>query len=85
MKYKQLVGSLIYLTTTRPKISFDFWILSKFMQNPCEGNWYATTRVLKYFKGTQDFGLRYSKVDDFDLIKYSNLEFVGDKKMECQI
>jgi hypothetical protein len=37
-------------------------------------------RVLKYLKGTQDFGLKYSKVDDFNLIGYFNSDFVGDKE-----
>jgi len=62
------VGSLIYLTTARLDISFVVGILSKFMQKPCEGHWFASKRVLKYLKGTQDFGLKYSKVDDFNLI-----------------
>jgi hypothetical protein len=79
-KYRQLVGSLIYLTTTRPNISFVVGILSRFMQKPCEGHWSATKRVLKYLKGTQYFGLRYSKVDDFNLIKYFDSDFVGDKE-----
>jgi hypothetical protein len=54
-KYRWLVGSLIYITTTRPNISFVVGILSRFMKNPCEGHWSATKRVLKYLKGTQDF------------------------------
>jgi len=37
-KYRQLVGSLIYLTTTRPDISFTVGILSRFMQKPCKGH-----------------------------------------------
>jgi hypothetical protein len=37
-------------------------------------------RVLKYLKGTQDFGLKYSKVDDFNLIGYFDSDFVGDKE-----
>ena len=40
-KYRQLVGSLIYLTTTRPDITFVVGILSKFMHHPCEGHWNA--------------------------------------------
>lgn len=51
-KYRQLVGSLNYLTTTKPKISFVVGILSKFTQKPCEGHWSTTKRVLKYLKGT---------------------------------
>jgi len=37
-KYRQLVGCLNYLTTTRPDISFTVGILSRFMQKPCEGH-----------------------------------------------
>jgi hypothetical protein len=78
-KYIQLVGSLIYLTTTRPNISFFVGILSSFMQNPCEGHWSAAKRVPKYLKGTQYFGLKYSKVYDLNLIRYSDSDFDGDK------
>jgi hypothetical protein len=81
-KNMQLVGSLIYITTTRPYISFFVWIISRFMQNFCEGHCSTAKRVLKYLKGAQDFGLRYSKVDDFNLIVYSDSNFVGDKENE---
>jgi hypothetical protein len=54
--------------------------LSRLMQKRCEGHWFAAKRVLKYLKGTQDFGLKYSKVDDFKLIGYSDLKVDGDKE-----
>eukprot|EP00253_Pinus_taeda_P009574 PITA_09574 len=79
-KYRQLVGSLNYLTTTRRDISFVVGILSGFMQNPCEGHWSAAERVLKYLKGTHDFGIKYTQVDDFNLIRYSDSDFDGDKE-----
>jgi hypothetical protein len=79
-KYRQLVGILIYLTTTKLDISFFVGIISRFMQKPCEGHWSATKRVLKYLKGAQDFRIKYSKVDDFNLIGYSDSEFDGDKE-----
>jgi len=50
------------------------------MQKPCEGHWYASKRVLKYLKGTQDFGIKYTQVDDLSLIGYSNSDFDGDKE-----
>jgi hypothetical protein len=77
--YNNLVGSLVYLTTTRTNISFVFEILSRFMQNPCEGHFSDAKRVLKYLKGTQYFGIRYSKVDDFNLIRYFDSKFVRDQ------
>jgi hypothetical protein len=79
-KYRQLVGSLIYLTTTRLDILFAVGILSKFMQKPCEGHWCATKRVLRHLKGTQEFGLKYSKVEDFILVGHKNSDFDGDKE-----
>jgi hypothetical protein len=79
-KYRQLVGSLIYLTTTRPDITFVVGILSRFMHQPCEGHWTTTKRVLKYLKGTQSYGIKYSKVSDFHLIGYSDSDFDGDKE-----
>jgi hypothetical protein len=38
------------------------------MQKPCEGHWCAAKRVIRYLKGTQDFGLKYSKVEGFKLV-----------------
>eukprot|EP00253_Pinus_taeda_P035931 PITA_35931 len=46
-KYRQLVGSLNYLTTTRPDISFAVGIRSRFMQKPCEGHWSTAKKVLR--------------------------------------
>jgi hypothetical protein len=81
-KYRQLVGSLIYLTTTKLDISFVVGILSRFMENPCKGNWFVAKRVLKYLKGTQDFGLGYSKMDDFNLIGYFDHTLLEIRKIE---
>ncbi|XP_059073237.1 secreted RxLR effector protein 161-like [Cryptomeria japonica] len=79
-KYRQLVGSLIYVTTTRPNITFVVGIMSRFMHKPCEGHWTAAQRVLKYLKGTQTLGIKYSKVLDFHLKGYSDSDFDGDKE-----
>eukprot|EP00253_Pinus_taeda_P022881 PITA_22881 len=72
-KYKQLIGSLIYLTTTRPDISFAVGILSRFMQKPCEGHWSAAKRVLRYLKGTQDLGIKYTQ--ELSLGDHANNQF----------
>eukprot|EP00253_Pinus_taeda_P009498 PITA_09498 len=50
------------------------------MQKPCEGHWSAAKRVLRYLKGTQDLGIKYTQVDDFNLIGYSDSDFDGDKE-----
>jgi len=79
-KYRQLIGSLIYLTTTRIDISFMIGILSWFMHKLYEGHWSTTKRVLRYLKENQGFGLKYYKVGYFKLIGYSDLDFDGDKE-----
>eukprot|EP00253_Pinus_taeda_P032604 PITA_32604 len=84
-KYRQLVESLNYLTTTRPDISFVVGINSRFMQKPCEGHWSVAKRVLRYLKGIQDFGMKYTQVDDFSLIGYSDSDFDGDKETRVSI
>jgi len=50
------------------------------MQNQCEGHWVPAKRVLRYLKGTRDFGLKYSKVGDFKLIRHLDLDFDGDEE-----
>ena len=50
------------------------------MKKYCEGHWPTAKRVLKYLKGTQDFGLKYTQVGDFSLIGYSDLDFDGDRE-----
>eukprot|EP00253_Pinus_taeda_P023415 PITA_23415 len=58
----------------------EFEDATKFMQKPCEGHLSAAKRVLKYLKGTQDFGLKYTQVGDFSLIRYSDSDFDRDKE-----
>jgi len=49
--YRCLVGWLIYLCFTRPKLSYSVHVLSQFMQHPQEDHWEATLRVVCYLKG----------------------------------
>jgi hypothetical protein len=68
------------LSPSIPSFKTLVGILSKFMQKPCEGHWCAAKRVQKYLKGTQDFGFKYSKVDDFKLVGHIDSNFDGDKE-----
>jgi hypothetical protein len=55
--YGQLVGSLNYLTITRPDISFTVQQVSQFMQAPCQTHLAAVCHLLRYLKGTFGCGL----------------------------
>ena len=75
--YRQLIGSLIYLTNTRPDLSYAVSILSRFMQEPRDSHWNAAKRVLRYIQGTKDFGLLYTKTKNFVLGRYFDADFAG--------
>ena len=68
------------MSITRPDITFVVRILSRFMHHPCEGHWVAEKRVLKYLKGTQTYGIKYSKFLGFHLVGYLDSYFHGDKE-----
>jgi hypothetical protein len=59
MLYRQLIGSLMYLVNTRPDICFAVNTLSQFMVEPRTGALGSKKHVLKYLRGTMEYGLRY--------------------------
>ncbi|XP_028196700.1 uncharacterized protein LOC114381653 [Glycine soja] len=70
--YRSLVGSLIYLTNLRPDIIHAVSIVSRFMSNPSKAHFVAAKRILRYVKGTKDFGILYEVDRDFNLTGYTN-------------
>lgn len=56
-KYQRLIGKLIYLTITRPDITFTVHVLNKFMHSPTNSNYQAGIRVLIYLDGSPAQGI----------------------------
>ena len=77
--FKSLIGSLRYLTITRPDIVFGVGLLSRYMKTPKESHWLAAKRILRYIKGMLDFGLFYSYKEDATLYSYSDSGWAGDQ------
>jgi hypothetical protein len=77
-EYKQLIGSLIYITITRPDIMYAVSFLSRFMVAPKEGHLLAAKRILRYLKGTKNFGIFYKRSSDNTLKGYTDSDFAGD-------
>ena len=75
--YRSLVGSLIYLTNSRPDIVHAVSIVSRFMSNPRKAHFAAAKRILRYVKGTKDFGILYKTNRDFNLICYTDSDWAG--------
>ncbi|KAG3037051.1 hypothetical protein PC110_g834 [Phytophthora cactorum] len=56
--YRGLIGSLMYLMTgSRPDITFLMMLVSKYLNNPGLSHWNAAKRILRYVKGTLNYGL----------------------------
>ena len=75
--YRSLIGSLLYLTATRPDIVFTVNYLSRFMQNPSQNHYVAAKRVLRYLRGTQDFGMVFDKLETVKLVGYCDSDWAG--------
>ncbi|GKU99292.1 hypothetical protein SLEP1_g12160 [Rubroshorea leprosula] len=75
--YRSLIGSLLYLTNSRPDITFATSRLSRFMQSPSKTHYGAARRILRYLKGTISFGILYAKNEQFNLFGYSDSDWPG--------
>ena len=76
--FKSLVGSLRYLTCTRPDILYGVGLVSRYMESPSIMHFKAANRILRYLKGTIDYGLLYSFSNEFKLVGYSDSNWAGD-------
>ncbi|KAL0402493.1 UNVERIFIED_CONTAM: Retrovirus-related Pol polyprotein from transposon RE1 [Sesamum latifolium] len=76
--FQSLVGSLRYLTCTRPDILFVVGLVSRFMENPSEKHMNAAKRILRYLKGTFDYGIFYTSSNDACLKGYCDSDYAGD-------
>jgi hypothetical protein len=76
--YRQLVGSLVYLTVTRPDIAYAVHKVSQFMAAPRSSHFSAVLRIIRYVKGTLFHGLRFSANSSLVLSGYSDADWAGD-------
>eukprot|EP00253_Pinus_taeda_P010042 PITA_10042 len=75
--YKSIVGSLMYLTATRPDIMHAVSLISRFMERPKEAHWQAAKRILRYVKSTIRFGILYTVSECSNLIGYTDSDWDG--------
>ncbi|KAJ9535272.1 hypothetical protein OSB04_un001631 [Centaurea solstitialis] len=77
--YRGMIGSLLYLTASRPDIMYSTCLCARYQAEPKESHLTAVKRIFRYLKGTPNLGLWYSKDSGFDLIAYSDSDFAGCK------
>ena len=66
--FKSLIGSLRYLTITRPNIVYGVGVLSRYKETPKESHWLATKRILRYINGILNFALFYAYGEIAELV-----------------
>ena len=76
--YRQLVGGLVYLTITRPDISYTVHQVSQYLSAPRSTHYAAVLCILRYLKGTLFHGLFYSAKSRLILRAFSNADWAGD-------
>ncbi|GJR55823.1 retrovirus-related pol polyprotein from transposon TNT 1-94 [Tanacetum coccineum] len=82
-KYRGMIGSIMYLTASRPDNQFSTCLCARYQANFKESYLIVVKRIFRYLKGTLNLGLWYLKCSSFDLKGYSDSNYVGcnmDKK-----
>ena len=77
MMYRQMIGSLMYLTNTRLDNCFAMSTLSQFLTNPRYVHLIAAKHILRYLKGTVDYVLKYKADQKINLEGYVDLYWAG--------
>ncbi|GKA55178.1 putative ribonuclease H-like domain-containing protein, partial [Tanacetum coccineum] len=75
--YRSMIGSLMYLTTSRPDIMFAACACSRFQVTPKTSHLHAVKRIFRYLKGKPKLGLWYPRESSFDLVAYSDNDYGG--------
>nr|GEV67631.1 hypothetical protein [Tanacetum cinerariifolium] len=75
--YRSMIGSLMYLTSSRPDIVFLVCACARFQVTPKASPLHTVKRIFRYLKGKPNLGLWYSKDSPFDLVAYSDSDYVG--------
>lgn len=79
-EYRRVVGSLRYLTHTRPDICYAVGIVSRFLERPTTMHHQAVKQILRYLRGTEDYGLEYvsDQGEEGQLIGFTDSNLAGD-------
>ncbi|GKB80866.1 retrovirus-related pol polyprotein from transposon TNT 1-94 [Tanacetum coccineum] len=77
-KYRGMIGSLLYLTASRPDIMFSVCLCARFQEAPKTSHLEAVKCIIWYIKGTTHLGLWYPKGTSIETIVYADSDHAGD-------
>ncbi|GKE03440.1 putative ribonuclease H-like domain-containing protein [Tanacetum coccineum] len=75
--YRSMIGSLMYLTSSRSDIMFAVCACARYQVNPKVSHLHAVKRIFRYLKGQLKLGLWYPKDSPFDLVAYTDSDYAG--------
>ncbi|GJT45793.1 uncharacterized mitochondrial protein-like protein, partial [Tanacetum coccineum] len=75
--YRSMIGSLMYLTSSRPDIMFAVCACARYQVNPKVSHLHAMKMIFRYLKGQPKLGLWYPKDSPFDLVAYTDSDYAG--------
>ncbi|GJT78846.1 putative ribonuclease H-like domain-containing protein [Tanacetum coccineum] len=75
--YRSMIGSLMYLTASRPDIMFAVCACARFQFTPKMSHFHAVKRIFRYLKGQPKLGIWYPRDSPFDLEAFSDSDYVG--------
>nr|GEZ26680.1 putative ribonuclease H-like domain-containing protein [Tanacetum cinerariifolium] len=75
--YRSMIGSLMYLTASRPDITFVVYACARFQVTPKISHLHAMKKIFRYLKGQPKLGLWYHRDSPFDLEAYSDSDYAG--------
>jgi hypothetical protein len=76
-QYRSMIGSLLYVTTSRLDVMQTVGQVARFQAAPKESHVLAVKRIFRYLKGTKEFGLWYPKGKYLSLIAYTDADWAG--------
>nr|GEX70990.1 uncharacterized mitochondrial protein AtMg00810-like [Tanacetum cinerariifolium] len=75
--YRLMIGSLMYLTSSRPDIMFAICACARYQVNPKVSHFHAVKKIFRYLKGQPKLGIWYPKDSLFDLMAYTDSDYAG--------
>nr|GEY46092.1 hypothetical protein [Tanacetum cinerariifolium] len=75
--YSSMIGSLMYLTSSRPGTMFAVCAFARYQVNPKDSYLYVVKRIFRYLKGQPKLSLWYPKDSPFDLVAYTDSDYAG--------
>lgn len=75
-KYRSIIGSLLYLSASRPDIKFNVCMCARYQSNPKESHLSVVKRIMRYLLDTINLGLWYPKNSSYNLVGYSDAKLI---------